>query len=287
MASRYLEDCLGKRIIFFTGKGGVGKGTLAWATALSCAHQKAKVRLVQWNPLESVSSIAKEESSDISFHTLETLQCFKEYALQILKFKTIYHAVFDNHVLQTFIRAAPGLSETVIAGKVWDLYNQKEQDLLIVDLPASGHAVSFFQSPLGVSHLFRVGWVHREAEKICQMFSDPNVRLDLVTIPEELPVTECKELKEKLSTLHPFHFGFIHLNQCLPKFSVPPAEILHRFPSEVRQCYFRHEERSKQEKTLYPVITGLGLPILETPKMAGSKGAWEVIEQVANHLETL
>src|SRR6185295_6148648 len=131
---------------------------------------------------------------------------FREYALHVLKFDRIYQAIFENHVLKTFIQAAPGLSETVIAGKVWDLFEHGKQDLLIVDLPASGHAFSFFQSPLGIQKVFSTGFVHKEAIKISQMFENPNVRIDLVTLPEEMPIVESLQFHEKLSRLYPFHF---------------------------------------------------------------------------------
>ena len=282
---RYLEDCLKKRVIFFTGKGGVGKGTVAWATAVACSKKGAKVRVVTWNPLESISTIALSKHPEIQSEALETVSAFKEYVLHLLKFETLYNTVFDNHVLRTFIRAAPGLSETVIAGKVWDLYDHKKQDLLLVDLPASGHAVSFFQSPLGVSKLFRVGWVHREAEKICSMFSNSDVRIDLVALPEELPITECKELRTRLCALHSFRFGFLHLNQCTPDLPVPPTDVIHRLPSEVRQCYFRHGQRMKQETAAKGSAAEIQLPTLEIPRLPEPKNAWEMIDAVATHLE--
>src|SRR5690606_34172720 len=114
------------------------------------------------------------------------------------------------------------------------------------DLPSSGHTVSFFQSPLGVKEIFKVGFVHTETEKILGMFRSPDVRLDLVAIPEELPVVECRELKERLAALHDFQFGYLHVNQSAPKLPVP--ESYSEFPDDVRDALHRFEtQRRKQE----------------------------------------
>ena len=127
-------------MIFFTGKGGTGKTTLAWATALACQRNGLKVAVASWNKYEDEISSTPVQDSNIRWVPLETFSAFKEYALGIVRFEKLYQAVFDNEILKAFIQAAPGLSETVIAGKIWDLWDKKKQDLIIVDLPSSGHA---------------------------------------------------------------------------------------------------------------------------------------------------
>ena len=113
----YLSDSLNRKVIFFTGKGGVGKSTLAWATALACHRQGKKVAIVGWQPLgkEEAPPVARELGMD--WLGLETLAAFREYALGIIKFQKIYDSVLDNKILRTFVLAAPGLADAVEIGR--------------------------------------------------------------------------------------------------------------------------------------------------------------------------
>jgi anion-transporting ArsA/GET3 family ATPase len=281
----FLNDCLNNRVLFFTGKGGVGKSSVAWATAKLCAKNGKRVTVASWSPFTSQSESALEKIYSIQSIQLDTLSAFREYALKILKFDKIYDAVFDNHVLKTFIRAAPGLSETVIAGKIWDLYTHGEQDILIVDLPASGHAFSFFQSPLGIQKVFSKGFVHREAEKVCEMFQANDCRIDLVTLPEEMPIVESIQFHEKLMNLYPFHFGFLHVNQCTPDFPIPEHSFFQNLPREVQECEERHISRKAQETEALEAAEKLPLKQLHIPRFT-SETVIATQEKLFQFLET-
>ena len=218
MKQSYLQSILDKQVLFFSGKGGVGKSALTSATALLCQRYGKKVFLVSWNPFDAPSRSLPYKALGIEQLILDGPSCFKEYAVGILKFEKLYDLVFQNKIFQTFISVSPGLTETVIAGKVWDLKDKNPDALILVDLPSSGHAFTFFSSPLGLRKLFRLGLVHRELERICEMFLSPKTLLNFVTLPEDLPVTETLEFKKKLASLGSFNFGFTFLNQCLPHF---------------------------------------------------------------------
>jgi hypothetical protein len=284
MPGSYIDDTLRQRVLFVTGKGGVGKSTVAWATALACARRGRRVAVVSWNPLEAHAAPEEGDRAGVKSIHLETLAAFREYAIQILKFETIYHVVFDNHVLKTFIKAAPGLAETVISGKIWDLYDKREQDLLIVDLPASGHAVSFFQSPLGIQKIFAVGFVHKEAGKIAHMFEAEDTRIDLVVLPEELPLVEGRELKEKLEGLFPFHFGRLHVNACTPSLPSPSPQVAESYGSQAFQVRERHLERMKLEEEALSLVPEYQMPSHRIPRF-GSPSLEETIEKVSRFLE--
>lgn len=267
----YILDCLQRDVIFLTGKGGVGKSTIAWATAQACAELGKKVAVASWNPLETKAQHFPPEFEPVlephlRWIPLEVGECFKEYVSRILKFETLYHVVFENHVLQTFIRATPGIAETVLAGKIWDLWHQKAQDLLIVDLPSSGHALSFFQSPLGVHKIFAAGFVHQESEKIMKLFQSSKIRVDLVALPEELPLVEAKELKRKLEQTFPLHFGFLQINQCTPNFQEPDV-----IPEAAQSTINRHHERLLSEREALAVATEIDLPLVKIPRFATSR----------------
>lgn len=283
-AKGYIEDTLKRRIVFFTGKGGVGKTTLTWATALACARLGRRVTVASWRPVGSDAEAPPFASEGIASVHLETLSAFREYTLQLIKFDTLYNAVFDNHVLRTFVMVAPGLSETVIAGKVWDLYGHERRDLVLVDLPASGHAISFFNSPIGVRKMFPVGFVSRETDKILAMFTAPETRIDLVALPEELPLVECRELKAQLDKLHRFHFGFLHLNNCLPKLKVPSETELSKTAPEVKEAVERFRNRLAAETEANGLADEIGLPQVHVPRFP-TEALRESISKVSEFLE--
>jgi hypothetical protein len=282
--SEYLEDCLSRRLIFFTGKGGVGKTTLAWATALACRRRGRRVVVASWNPLGSDSIEPPFQSAGIESVHLETLSAFREYTLHLIRFDTLYNAVFDNYVLKTFVMVAPGLSETVIAGKVWDLFQRDTIDLVIVDLPSSGHAVSFFNSPIGVRKIFTVGFVSRETDKILGMFQSDLSRVDLVTLPEELPLVESRQLKEDLQRLQPFHFGYLHVNQCTPHLPLPGDETLRQLEEPVASALARYRARVQHEDEAMGLADEVGLRQNRIPRFATEQLRASVTE-VADFLE--
>ena len=278
---RYLDDTAAKRLVFFTGKGGVGKSSVAWATALALHRRGLRVRLAAWAPFEDVSVAPPAGVPDAKFpvHSLETLSAFREYALRILRFGALYDTVFDNKILRTFLLAAPGLAETVIAGKIMDLVDRQEQDVLVVDLPASGHAESFFRSSNGIRKIFPAGFVHRQATRIVEMYEQPWCRVDLVALPEDLPLRECVELHDRLSAVQPLRFGFLHVNQRAPYLAVPatPADA----PPLVVESLNRYRARLAQETEALRLAEPLAMPQFEIPQFAGSAGP--VVDAMARH----
>lgn len=289
MSASYLETILRKKVVFFTGKGGVGKSALASATALACQKKSKPVFLVSWNPFDVKARSLPYESLGIQHFVLESTQCFREYALTILKFESLVNLIVGNKVVGKFISAAPGLSEAVIAGKIWDLTTHTTDALVLVDLPSSGHAYSFFSSPLGLRKLFKVGLVHREIERICAMYFSPDTAVQLVTLPEELPTTETIELRKKLMGLGAFSFNPLILNQCLPSFAgerIEPQSAKHSLSKEdlnlVRHFDFLFQQQQEAEKEL----RSHQIPFLEIPKL--TEPEWiTTVEAIAELLRTL
>ncbi|MBY0371280.1 P-loop NTPase [bacterium] len=280
----YLDDSLRRKAIFFTGKGGVGKSTLAWATALACQRRGRKVAVVGWQPAGKPAPPALVDLG-IPWLGLDTLTTFKEYALTLIKFERLYDSVLDNRVLRTFVLAAPGLSDAVIAGKIWELVNRGEYETLLIDMPSSGHAKAFFKSPLGLKKIFKMGFIARDTERVLNLFQSNDVRLDLVTLPEELPLRECQLLKGELQALHSFSFGYAHFNQCLPNFAAFEPTELDRLEGEVER-FARAVSTEHAEQASRMAAHGLGLPTVKIPRFATA--GWKAsVQSTADFLEAL
>ncbi len=140
---------------------------------------------------------------------------FKEYVLMQIKLQALYKAVFENKLVRYFIDATPGLGDLMCIGKIYSL--TKTYDVVIVDAPATGHGLGLLQISHVVSSAVKVGPLGHEAQRIDEMLHDPNkTQIVLVTIPEDMPVTETIELAEKLKD-DKFSIGPVFLNQMREK----------------------------------------------------------------------
>ncbi len=247
----YLNDTLNKEVIFITGKGGVGKSTLARAIALRATAEGKRARIISLSEIVGIAS----DPFEYEFTILSPMECLREYMKRKLPLESLVDAAFKHELFSRFVRVTPGLADTVMAGKMWDLWKKREQDLLIIDLPSSGHALSFFKTPIGVAQVFRIGFVHHELEKIWELWTSPSTRIDIVTLPEELPVQECKELHQGLAQITPsLPIGFIIVNQTLPAFNDTGE-------NDFYHDHYRH--RRLQEQELIENLKSLDRPILQ------------------------
>ncbi len=90
--------------------------------------------------------------------------------------------------------AAPGIRDLLALGKIRQLEQSGVAELIVVDAPAAGHAVSFLRAPAGLAASAASGPVRRQADEVLAMFADERrCRVQLVTTPEEAPVTEVIE----------------------------------------------------------------------------------------------
>jgi anion-transporting ArsA/GET3 family ATPase len=93
--------------------------------------------------------------------------------------------------------AVPGMKEILVLGKVKALQRARAADVIVVDGPAAGHAVTFLLSPKGLLDAVRVGPVLNQAVEVTEMLADPDrAQVMLVSLPEETPVNETAETAE-------------------------------------------------------------------------------------------
>lgn len=279
----FLKDSLLKKAIFFTGKGGVGKSTLTFATALMLRRAGKKPIVASWEPdtLDADTPAHPLDGLKVDRLRLDALTCFREYALQTLRFERVYDAVFDNHVLRTFIKTTPGVADGVIARKIVEVAASGVYDTVLVDLPSTGHTISFFKSPMGIRNVFSLGAIHRQATEICEFFESDKTRVDFVSLPEELPLTEARLLTQELKRSLNLRYGFFHLNQLTPAFALPDTAKL---PVGLRPLRELYEARYRNEAEAMCVATELGLPRIAIP-LEPQRLTTDVIERVADVLE--
>jgi anion-transporting ArsA/GET3 family ATPase len=213
--SANLTQRIPQRLVFFLGKGGVGRTTLATSFAQACALKGEKTLIVQWVLHDAVSSLfakpAAGHDSESVAPNLWTMnfnpdEAIREYFIDHLKMRLVYNLVIENKHVQRLIHAAPGVQELFFLGRLFWLVCLSEEirgtrfDRVIVDAQATGHGVSLFTVAPTIAQFGMTGPLATECDRVAKMIANPElVGTALVTLPEELPVEETLEFLPRLS----------------------------------------------------------------------------------------
>jgi arsenite-transporting ATPase len=237
------NELINKRLILVTGKGGVGKSTCAAAIAMAAAERGKKALLLEFAAHSAFSSLfglmnlthqPQEIFTNVYAANLTMEECLREYFTSQLKIKRLVNLALGNKVLARFWRALPSISEVMILYKLTKLEEEEVQgrpqwDVIIVDLPATGHALTMLGMPQSLKRIFPVGPVASQVREIAQLLSDDRkTALTVVTLPEELPVNETVEFIGKVRQKLPIRVEHVIINAVKQELlSLDEEETLH------------------------------------------------------------
>jgi anion-transporting ArsA/GET3 family ATPase len=238
-----LDEFFSPRVLIVSGKGGVGKTTVAASLALSAARTGKKVCVVEMDQKGSLTAIfgrnnvgyePSEIFPDVWALSVAAEDALLEYLDVQYHMKRISRAFTGVHFIDYITTAAPGLKDILVLGKIWYLergraggVSRQDFDLVIVDAPAAGHMLTFLSAPAGLSDAVRVGPVRRQAEWLLEMLQDPaRTRAHIVTLAEEMPVSETLETAVALRGRVGIAVGPIFANGIYPEVFTPTEEEL-------------------------------------------------------------
>ncbi len=245
-----LDSMFDRRLVINIGKGGVGRSTLTALLAVLAAERGKRVLICEVNTrarmpeffgrkspsqLDSLDQIW-QIAPNIWTVNIQLDYAIKEYVVRVLGFKLLYNLVFENRFVRGFLHGVPGLQELVFLGKIWyHAENEGERfDLVIVDSPATGHGLALLRIPQVVLKISPPGRMRKEVERIQSFISsEQNTWINLISLPEELPVNETIELYRRLDGELGLPIGSVRVNQW------PPAP----FPREERELFDRFREQ--------------------------------------------
>jgi anion-transporting ArsA/GET3 family ATPase len=211
-----------KRILFVSGKGGVGKSLIAAGLAKELADAGKRVLLAEigetsyyrdfWGLSQAIGHAPVKhpsENFDLALWSGET--SLREYVLFYLKMERLYHLFFENKVMRALVNVAPGLSEIAILGKITSGIRKvgppMNYDVIVVDSYATGHALALLEAPKGMMEAIKFGPMGHHSREMDQIIRDESVMgYVIVTLLEELPVAESLEFRAKLKNefgVHP------------------------------------------------------------------------------------
>jgi anion-transporting ArsA/GET3 family ATPase len=225
-------DLLGRRLLFFTGKGGVGKSTVTAATALLAAQRGQRVLLVEVDAKGNLTRLF--ERPPVGFDPVEvfpgvfamqmrTEASLREYLRLNLRVPVLGRLGPLAGALDFVATAAPGVKEILTVGKVcWEaresIEGRADWDLIVVDAAATGHVVAQLDAPRAIRELVQAGPVRGQTEWMVDLLSDPEVTaLNVVTSPEEMPVNETIELVARVREELTVPLGAVVVNRVLPE----------------------------------------------------------------------
>lgn len=197
-------------LVVVAGKGGVGRSSVTAAIALNARSEGKRVLAVDAvgdGGLQAVfdRSAAADGGGNSSGGELEVLcltpdRALKEYLRIFLRVPIPSKRIAPMSKLFDYVAtAAPGVREILVLGKIATEVRDGDWDLVVVDGPATGHVVELLHAADTLSDLIRVGPIVSQTRWIGELVADPDVTsVVAVTLPEELPVTECIELLDRL-----------------------------------------------------------------------------------------
>jgi anion-transporting ArsA/GET3 family ATPase len=234
-----------RRLVYVTGKGGVGKTTVAAAIGLAAAEAGRRTIVCEVSEQDRVSRAFRREgvtaeteielAENLWAITIDPNKALQEWLAKQLGGGAPLRMMTRSHAFQYFVAAAPGAKELITIAKVWELAQlsrwdkrNRTYDLVVVDAPASGHGLAMLTTPHTFGEIARVGPIRRQAGKIEDLLGDADkTGYVAVALPEEMPVVETLELGSRLRDAVGLGLEAIIVNGVWPdRFSTADAKKL-------------------------------------------------------------
>jgi anion-transporting ArsA/GET3 family ATPase len=286
-------DLSGRELLVVTGKGGVGKTTVAVAIALAAVRGGLRVIVAEVAARDDVTRALGADAEPFSERELpggvhhisiDPEQAFEEYLRDQLP-GPLAQLVIASRSVGVLAAATPGLRELLSIGKVWELAQSARRtpgaepyDLVVLDAPATGHGVAILQAPRTFAEAARGGPIARQAKIIDAQLRDPRrTGVIAVTTPAEMPVTETLELRGALHDGLGLELDRVIVNAVSPvRFTAAEVRsVAAACDHEVaRAVAWQHHHAGAQRSQISRLRRGVGqvavqtLPFCVTPRMA-------------------
>jgi len=299
-----LAELLDRRLVFVMGKGGVGKTTLAMALAYAAESAGKRVLLAETEDSPSIGRIFGEPdltespvsvSGKIWIARINPKAELEAYTHFHIKSGFISRRITKSRLFDYLSEATPGLKEIMTLGRLWRWERARHKDgrpiydIIIVDAPATGHALSLLRLPKTLIDMIRVGPIVSQVTDLQKLLRDDRKTwLTLVCLPEELPVRESIELMDIAGEELNIPVRVVFLNGVYPPLFTPEEEARLGIPEigdlELIQRAARHQFKRRRIhegyiEQLNALPTG---PVVEVPYLFANELTVRDIRRIAS-----
>ncbi len=301
------------RLVIVAGKGGVGKTTVSATLARAAARRGLSTLIVEvegksglasmyGQPAFSYDEVVLAEADEdagtaqVRARTLTPDEALVEY-LEDSGMGRISKRLVTSGALDMVSTAVPGIRDILVLGKVKQLEVGRAADLIVLDAPAAGHAITFLQSASGLADAVRLGPINAQAKGVLELLGDPDrCQVILVTLPEETPVNELVETAYQLEDRVGISLGPVVVNGCyppLPGLDRDPEEAAAEAGAALRKgeaaslaaaAAFRTERMALQAEQTERLDEALPLPQLRLPYLFDAELGPEQLDELADAL---
>jgi anion-transporting ArsA/GET3 family ATPase len=306
-----MAKLLDKRLVLVTGKGGVGKTTVAASLGLLAArHGKRTIvcevaeqeRMSRAFGAEGVGYSESELAPNLWAISIDPERAKEEWLHFQLRSGALAGVLGHSRMFQYLTAAAPGLAELVTIGKIWELAQLQRKsakaspyDLVIMDAPATGHGLAMLRAPRTYADIARVGPIRRQALKIDAFVRDTrSTGVLVVALAEEMPVNETLEFEGRLRAEVDLRIDAVVANGVYPqRFTGPEATKLSSLDgqgspaarSALRAALAEHHWARAQRSQLRRLRNGTKAPVATLPYLFEPDLSLEDLEQLSRELE--
>jgi anion-transporting ArsA/GET3 family ATPase len=302
-----MDDLFAHSLLVVTGKGGVGKSTVAAALGLAASRRGLRTIVVEVAAREDVSrALAPEQASvytelavseRLHHISIDPQRAMEEYLSEQLPVGVLAARFSRSRIFTGLTAATPGLRELLTIGKVWELAQHerrtpgaKPYDLVVLDAPATGQGLAMLQAPRTFASVARVGPVAKEGRAVASFLGDPRRTAVLaVSTAEEMPVSETLQLRAQLRDELGLDLALVVVNAVVPhRFSDGDRRALQAAPPSPAQhaALFVANWAHHQRVQIARLRRGLqGAPLVKLPFMFQSALDPAALELLSRELE--
>ena len=222
-----MVDLLDRKLVFVTGKGGVGKTTIAAALGVLAASRGKRTLLCEMDAKGDLASSfetkptrfeEREVAENLWAMSMDTEASLRQYLSLHLRFGRAAYVGPLAKMFDFVASAAPGVREIASVGKIcWEV-RERHYDIVVVDSVASGHIIGYLAAPQAINRLVQVGLIRQQTDWMLDILSNPGTTGVLaVTTPEEMPVSETVELIGRLDAETTVALAGVEVNRVLPE----------------------------------------------------------------------
>lgn len=293
------------RLVIVAGKGGVGKTTVTAALARAAADTGMSTLIVEVEGKSGLASAFGREpltydevelAPGIRGRTLTPDDALLEY-LRDHGMARVSRRLMSSGALDIVSTAVPGIKDILILGKVKQLERAGAADLILLDAPAAGHAITFLLAARALLDAVRVGPINTQAREVLELLTDAErCEVMLVTLPEETPVNELIDTAFHLEDRVGVNLGPVIVNGLydeLPGLDVDPLAAASAANTTLRDgeadslaaaATFRRHRMELQREQVARLAAGLPLPQLHLPYLFNADIGPSDVDLLARHL---